>query len=401
MTRLLGGEALAGLRQRLRRRYEQGLAVGDTGTLRLSGLNETEHAALAALLGRPARQRSSVQIELAAVDRALDAAGIAPTLRVALELLDGPITDRAAQRERIQEGWQGVARSCDAPLRGWIEQPHGLGLVKRLSRQDTDVATILCRAAAAVLQRLPAQGIPRAQLAAQALGDAHALDDGRPVAALVIAVLRQRAGEAKVVVSDADDTATERRRDTWAGAGVLVNELARPALCLNLPGAAPAGQPAYLSLRSLVRTPVAWPVRARDIHVCENPNLLAIAADSLGARCAPLVCTEGMPGAAQRTLLRQLAEVGARLHYHGDFDWPGLAIANHVLRAFGARPWRFTAADYLACLPAATRPGSVLTGDRVTACWDSTLTATMEQHRVAIPEEAVADTLLPDLVPRA
>jgi hypothetical protein len=33
-----------------------------------------------------------------------------------------------------------------------------------------------------------------------------------------------------------------------------------------------------------------------------------------------------MPSAAQQTLLAQLAAAGARLRYHGDFDWAGLVI---------------------------------------------------------------------------
>jgi len=73
---------------------------------------------------------------------------------------------------------------------------------------------------------------------------------------------------------------------------------------------------------------------------------VAIAADCVGARCARLVCTDGIPAAAQRTLLAQLAQAGARLRYHGDFDWAGLRIANHVMRTGQARPWRFMARDY-------------------------------------------------------
>ena len=133
---------------------------------------------------------------------------------------------------------------------------------------------------------------------------------------------------------------------------MLVNELARPALLLNLPMegggtfAGEAGEPAYATLRRLLRSPPRLAVAGRTVYVCENPNLVAIAADRLGLRCAPLVCADGMPAAAQRTLLPQLAEAGANLAYHGDFDWPGLRIANLVMRSFGARPWRFGAEDY-------------------------------------------------------
>jgi len=395
LTRLLGGGALEGLRQRLRRRYEQRSLDGQSAKLRLTGLDETEYAALAALLGLPARHRGSVQIDLASLDAAFHDAGIAASLRDALEALDGPLVDRAAEKERIHLLWQEVVVTCEPPLRGWLQEPHGLGLLKRLARRDVGFAGILCKGAAAVLQRLPARGIPRAQLAAETLGDAHALDDGRPLAALVIAVLRSLRSDAEPTIKD--ETALERRRDTWAEVGVLVNELARPALCLNLPGAAPLGHPAYLSLRWLLRTPVAWEVQGRDIYVCENPNVVAIAADRLGAQCRPLICTEGMPAAAQRTLLGQMVARGARLRYHGDFDWPGVAIGNHVVREFGAHAWRFAHNDYIDSQSKAAQPGFGLRGDFVKANWDPALSAVMQELGTAIPEESVVDCLVQDL----
>jgi len=194
----------------------------------------------------------------------------------------------------------------------------------------------------------------------------------------------------------------ERARDIWAGAGVLVNQLARPALFLNLPvnsasGGGRTGEPSYLSLRSLLRSPPAWDVAGRRVFVCENPNLVAIAADRWGDDCAPLVCTDGMPAAAQRTLLSQLATAGAQLCYHGDFDWPGLRIGNHVMRQHNAGPWRFRATDYLAAIQAASGLTQRLDGRAVHASWDDGLTAAMQEHGIAIAEEAVTSQLLADL----
>ena len=195
----------------------------------------------------------------------------------------------------------------------------------------------------------------------------------------------------------------KRIRDIWAKAGILVNELARPALFLNLEISGDhtlplsLGEPSYASLRFLLRSDPLWNVRGRDIYVCENPNLLAIAADKLGVNCAPMVCTEGMPAAAQRTILQRLAIAGGRLRYHGDFDWPGLRIANHVLREFGALPWRFDTKDYLAAVARAPRPGFALSGLEVYASWDEALTAAMRTHGLSIAEESVAEELLQDL----
>ncbi|OWK21019.1 hypothetical protein AJ88_22140 [Mesorhizobium amorphae CCBAU 01583] len=125
--------------------------------------------------------------------------------------------------------------------------PEGIGLLKRLARQDAIAAAELCRRAEEVLRHLPAKGITRSQLAADVLGDAHALDNGRGVATLVLAVWRQTATPApdltapvtdedgKTMRKSRDDVdlnpagGAERARETWARAGVLVNELARPA----------------------------------------------------------------------------------------------------------------------------------------------------------------------------
>lgn len=73
-------------------------------------------------------------------------------------------------------------------------------------------------------------------------------------------------------------TATSGFRDVWAKAGVLVNELARPALFLNLSmkrhPTLPivAGEPTYASLRVLLRSNPSWDVSGLDVYVCENAD---------------------------------------------------------------------------------------------------------------------------------
>lgn len=412
LHRLLGGDRLAGLRKRLRGHYERGSPENASGIIRVTKLAPEEHAALASMLGRPQRHTSSMLVDIRAMDEGLRRSGIAPSLRHALEQIDGPITHLATAQARLRMLWSNVVSSCtDSRLVRLLEGPPGLGLLKRLAKQEPAVATQLCHRAEAVLRHLPAKGVTRSQLAASTLGDAHALDGGQATATLILATWRLCAqpnpGQAECKLEEPANEASgiggERIRDVWAGAGVLVNELARPALFLNLPtpeakncGHAP-GEPAYLSLRKLLQSPPSWDVANRDIHVCENANLVAIAADHWGRHCAPLVCVDGMPGAAQRCLLGQLASTGARLLYHGDFDWPGLRIGNHIMRAHGAKPWRFATADYLTAVNAISNHEYPLSGNIIEANWDSALSVTMQRQNIAIAEEAVAELLLPDL----
>jgi uncharacterized protein (TIGR02679 family) len=387
LIRLLGGDRLGELRARLRRRFAR---PPHPPALTLARLEPHERRALEGLLGRRTREADSLRVSIAELDDAVHRAGLAPSFRHALELLDGPIPDPIAERAARDQAWAALFAQCfDARLRAFLEDATARGIVKRLASGKPEIAARLLESASSVLARLPAAGLPRSRLAADALGDAHALDHRRPIATLILAVLR----------GDAD----ERDRETWARAGVLINELAAPALVLNLPAepdtpagklaqvARELGMPLHLSLRALLRAAPRWRVRGRDVFVCENANIVSIAADRLGSRCASLVCSDGMPSASQRVLLQQLRAQGATLRYHGDFDWPGIQIANFVMRTFAAQPWRLGASDY------AARSGRPLSGATVIAGWDAELTPRMAAAGYALEEEAVVEELLEDL----
>ncbi len=387
LVRLLGGAELSDLRARLRRRYELGPADGKLPSIQVSKLNQTERAALASLVGRKGGVAASITIDVSAVDRALSDAGIAPSLRTALELLDGPMVHRETELSRIRDSWTSVlARCTHADLIVYLSSPANFGVLKRLSGNQPDSASLICRQAEDILRRLPAAGTPRAQIAAELLGDAHGLDSARPVATLTLAVLRSRSS---------NDTGDDR--DTWAAVGILVNELARPALFLNVPCSGLAvslGEPQYASLRLLARRPPDWAVAGRPVLVCENPNLVAILADRLGTACPPVVCVDGHLGAAQRIILKQLKASGAKFRYHGDYDWPGIAIANNVIAKYNAMPWHFSAADYVAAVESAPELVAPLSGRPVIASWDADLTAAMTKAGTKVEEEAVAERII-------
>jgi uncharacterized protein (TIGR02679 family) len=385
------------LRRRLRARYEKG---DSRDVFTLTALTVVERRALANLLGRPAIFAESMRIRRSDLDERLARAGVANSLREALELLDGPLHDRRAAQIALEGAWNSTLSSVEDPrLAAFLSSIAGTALVKRLSGSDPAQAASLLTYAARVMARLPAQGMSLAQLAAEALGDSHALDIGRPVASIVLRACAIKLSAEAVEALPAQDP-EESVRERWARLGVTVNELSLPALCFNLPTKSAldnfiAGEPIHISLRRLLRRTPDWDVAGREVFVCENPNIVAIAADRLGASGGPLVCTDGMPSAAQQTLLMQLAAAGAKLRYHGDFDWAGVAIGNFVMREFGAEPWRFGAADYLS---ASGSHGIELRGDeRVTARWDERLTDVMSEQGAAVHEEAVVETLLIDL----
>ncbi|HEY4214181.1 MAG TPA: TIGR02679 family protein [Steroidobacteraceae bacterium] len=418
LERLLGGTELANLRRRLRARFEKGALRGE---FTLTDLGVAERRALAGLLGRPAMAATSMRLRYSELDEALARAGIASTLREALEVLDGPLHDRRAAQIAQQNAWNATVSQVEEPrLAALLSTTAGTALVKRLSGSDPVQAAWLLTQTTRVLAKLPGHGISRAQLAAEVLGDSHSLDMGRPVATLVLRACAVRLSiQTEATGPSPSQDPEESVRDRWARVGVTVNELALPVLCLNLPVEADfenghgrpqralpldvaresrlslPGEPTHISLRRLLRRTPNWNVAGRDVFVCENPNIVAVAADRLGTHCAPLACTDGMPAAAQQRLLAQLAARGARLRYHGDFDWAGLAIGNFVMREFGAEPWRFGAADYLS---ACGGHGVELRDhERVMARWDDRLTNVMSEQGAVVHEEAVVETLLTDL----
>ncbi|MEM9659619.1 MAG: TIGR02679 family protein, partial [Planctomycetota bacterium] len=203
------------------------------------------------------------------------------------------------------------------------------------------------------------------------------------------------------------------RREILELAGIYVDELSSTVLSLNLPAGgvgvadrtlqchADAGMPCRLTVRHLRHDPpvlddadqVLLRSGPRRLFVCENPSVLAAAADALGPRCPPLLCLEGNPSVACMRLLDLLCSAGFKIWYHGDFDWGGIRIANRIYERFGFRPWRFQAGDY----EPHRSQGRALKGSPVDAGWDSGLRAVVEQGGQAVDEETDIESLLKDL----
>jgi len=235
-------------------------------------------------------------------------------------------------------------------------------------------------------------------LAADVTGDTKALNHGTALSTLVLRALAIKTGAAR------PETA-EDRRDLWEASNVVADDLASRVLVLNLPaegpglgdwltGAARLGVPFYVTLHQLMTLPLA--VSGALVHVCENPAVLRRAAAELGAGSAALLCAEGRPSTAFHQLAGAIVRGGGELRYHGDFDWPGLAIASSVMRRHGALPWRMRAADYLAGLRADGEHVG-LAGPPQPAPWDPELSEVMASTGRVVYEESVADALVADL----
>lgn len=401
IRQLLDRPGLERLVDRLRRNLES----GGGETIQLTKVTATERAAVESLLGRRPRAGRTLRVDRSEIEGILVHAGAAPGLREALEALGGPLVDRAAARSADAERWHSVfetarARATAVGLEPWLASLETSGKLKRSAARDPERATQLLDQALGVLEQLPARGIGRGTLAARVLHDAHGLDPGRPVAGLVRSALASR-------FRDDGEAGPDGERALWARAGVLVGgDITSTVLTLDLQAEddsptstmvnalAAAGEPAYLTLRQLVRDRPRWAVSGRDIFICENPAVVAEAAERLGNRSAPLIATLGRPRAAALTLLAQLQEAGARLHYRGDLDWSGIAIANDLIRRFGARPWRLGVDTLAACRDL---PGSPLQGRPVAACWDDRLATALAERGSALQEEQLIEQLLADL----
>jgi len=397
LGRLLGDPGLTWLVERVRRRLERDEPL--TGPVTLATPTTTERAAAERLLGRSPGAGRSLTVRLDAVDGVLRRSGISPEgLAAAVTALTGPIARLADVREQEANAWQEAytpLTTLGPELAEWADRLRKDGLVRRLARTP-QAARVLLTDAATALRELPAErAVSLPAFAATALGDAHALDDGTPLATVVLSGVRALTGFP-------DGGGAEWRREAWASAGLLRDALSSTVLTLGLHGTpaldwmTDAGEPAVLTLRQLTHNPPR--TAPTVVYVCENPTVLATAADTHGSTCPPLVCLQGQPSAAALTLLRHLYAHGSALRYHGDFDWGGLRIADALLRRVPWQPWRYTAADYRRAV-AATPLASPLTGTPATATWDPDLATALVELSVRIEEEAVLYTLLTDLVP--
>ncbi|GAA2963208.1 TIGR02679 family protein [Streptomyces enissocaesilis] len=385
------------------RAFHDRLSTGQpVARVRVGPLDEAAQNAVADLLGLDRLPGPRPTLSLTRLDQALrDSCG--EDTRSVVTAIVGPVGDRAAARatDRADRAalWEWLATHpvvlAQPALDAWVAQ------VRRAGLTGGSVATTRSTLADALrtLSALPARGEPLPVFATRILNDSHALDDGTRLSGLVLRAL------AALYDTAAPESASERRA-LWARAGIADDALSTTVLTAGLrpTGDGPvahavtaysrAGHATHLTLAQL-RTPGELRFPPTVVHITENPSIPALALQRFGPACPPLVCTSGWPNSAVLLLLRHLAEAGAPLRHHGDFDGEGLRIAAHVLAKTPATPWRMSASDYLTAR-ARTDPGPPV-GRITEAPWDPALSEALLTHRTAVLEEHVAEDLLADL----
>ncbi|GII62124.1 hypothetical protein Skr01_22090 [Sphaerisporangium krabiense] len=362
------------------------------------------HGLLGGASSRPGVQRITVSLgHLDAKVRASIGLGLVEFL----EHTGGVLRNRPAERAASADAREGALRAVEAsPLhescawyRDWSRTMGRDGTLTRLLADSGPVLTQAIR----VLERIEARRsadtpVMLPDLAAEITRNPKALDHDKTLSMLVLRALAVREDVPR-------PGSAEERRELWEAAGVVPDDLASRVLVLNLPaqgeglgewlsGAARSGTPFQVTLHQLTTLPIM--VSVPVVHVCENPAVLRRAAAELGDGASALICTEGRPSTAFHRVARAVVAGGGVLRYHGDFDWPGVAIAASVMERHGARPWRMSAADFLAGL---RHEGDEvpLTGRRHDTPWDPALAEAMERHGRAVYEESVAENLIADL----
>lgn len=401
-----GGEALRGLWEQAREALESPKRP-DRFSVALP--DEPTRAAVSAVYGRELYLGHS-RIMLVKLDKVLRAdARFGLSLPRVLEILHGrpiaspePAPARAEESDPARDALAAHGLGAAAWAEPWVRWLHQYGRVA-----EAEFAHVTGRAAK-VLAALtldpaatPAVWVSRAELAAA--DDPHELDSGGTLSRIVL--------RAVALAHDIEPPKGERdRRALWERCGVAPDDVAGTVLSWALPltgddswsrsitARTGMGLPTHLTLRDLAAAPRRLVETGTVIAMCENARVLEAAARADIRH--PLVCLGGHPSPVASSLLDRLRSDGARLRYHGDFDWTGVAIARSLWSEHGVDLWRMAAADYREAVDhAAHRRLDLpnLVGAPVDTPWDPHLSELMSTASRAVEEETVLPTLLADL----
>lgn len=379
-----------------------------SGKVTLGDLSLAERRAVSDLIGDTVLG-DRARIDLVSLDERLRIRAGISLPDAAAQATDRTLVDRAARRAQLSARRANPIALADAwaadhpqfpqqVIHQWVQALARDGVLARDPDPEALVFNALViieqqdRELHGVRERSPDQATARTELAARVRGDAHCLDDGRRLAAVVLRLVA-------LLVIDADGDAQASDLEAarlWERIGVVTDRVSSTCLTLGLLDAAGqpingrgAGEPVHLTWRDLDKG-LSF-ATGQLVLVCENPRVLEAAAE-LAIDGWAVLCTSGRPSLVTMEVLTQLRAADAIMRYHGDFDWPGIAIANDLIGRFGMHAWQMAASDYLnipAQLP--------LAGSRVEAAWDAELAPAMAHRGLAVHEEATLPDLLLDL----
>jgi uncharacterized protein (TIGR02679 family) len=413
------------LLNRLQKKLELGEPL--VGKIRLNQLAIDQRRRIGELTGSKSKN-DSISVDLDAFRQVIENTGRFQSLTQLIELAVGhPIENRRASRQAFSLQWQSVWDHSERLINNLDSDAFDLpgihtainemkrGWLSRVCQRDPDRAKILLIEAFRLLEHLPVEPTPLAIFAAKHTANAHSLDSNQPLSRLMIRLI-----SAARSIESIERKRSSFRRNVWQSVGIVTDELSSSVLVLNLTSVgnslvdqmllshANHGMPCRITFRHLrLHAPefahsdntVDNTIRAHrcatdaDVFVCENPSVIAAAADELGASCPPMVCVEGHPSLACVALLGKLRDSGFCLNYHGDFDWGGIRVANEIYRTVGFRSWRFSADDYKP-VSSDHRP---LVPPQSEALWDVELSKKIGKAGLVVEEESTILLLLEDL----
>ncbi|MGZ4612609.1 MAG: TIGR02679 domain-containing protein, partial [Kineosporiaceae bacterium] len=193
----------------------------------------------------------------------------------------------------------------------------------------------------------------RREVAEAVAEDEYALDDGSPVATLVLRGLAAASGTP--LPADAAG-----RRRLWTGFGVLPDLVSTTCLAVGLAPAdvdggvrlrhaAAAGTPVHVTPLDLRSSPGPWETAGHEawpaVLVVDNPSALEAVARRFAGRVAA-ICTAHLPAPPALDLLARVHAGGTPLTFTVDFDQAGIALGTLLVDRFSATPRRMTADVY-------------------------------------------------------
>ena len=356
----------------------------------VTGLDDRGRRTLASLLGlRRVPEQWALTLDVAQISAALGLQEEAQ-LRRLVERLRGPIGNRAAAR----------AASSEARAALWAQAFTRLGMriPKTLARiraagvpgGDVDAHTRVLEVLANSLDRLPlAPSVPLPMLAWQVSGDPHALDGNTTCGRYLQLAAVELAGSA--LIGRELDGITIRR--ALQDLGVIADRLSVTTITYGLRAEPDSPVGRVLEAGAAANTPVnlsgalldsRTPTFLQGKWLCiENPSIVEAA--MLAGYAGPLVCTSGWPSLDTQRLLQVARTQGIELHYAGDYDPEGLAIANFMASRYGVSVAMTTSLYLAADLGRAPAWGDV---DEVPSTpWDAKLADVIRDKRRIVYQE--------------